>query len=97
VLAASVADVDLNPSAAHEGGGWIVLDIETGKPIAMLQAPEFWYGDWVFGLFGWLGPDTALLQGAYGLFAWTPSTGAIERVTQGPPPFNASLAMDALD
>jgi hypothetical protein len=51
----------------------------------------------VFGLFGWIDPDTAILQGAHGLFAWTPSTGAVERVTQGPPPPATSLAMDALE
>jgi hypothetical protein len=83
-------------TAARYDIGWIVLDIETGQPIAMLGGGTVPYSDWVFGPIGWLDDDTAIVHAHGHLLAWTPATGLVERVTDGSP-YYMSLAMDALE
>ncbi len=75
--------------------GWIVLDIETGQPIAMLGGGTVPYSDWLFGPIGWLDDDTAIVDAHGYLLAWTPDTGVVERVSEGSR-YYMSLAMDAL-
>jgi hypothetical protein len=62
----------------------VALDVATGRPLSMLRAAAggYWYNAWLFGLHGWLGDDTVLIQTEAWLLAWTPSTGAIERVAE---------------
>jgi hypothetical protein len=76
--------------------GWIVLDIESGQPIAMLGGGNIPYSDWVFGLIGWVDDDTAIVQSSDHLLAWTPETGVIERVSEVSG-YDMSLAMDTLE
>jgi hypothetical protein len=75
--------------------GWIVLDIETGQPIAMLGGGTVPYSDWLFGPIGWLDADTVIVDAHGYLLAWTPATGVVERVSEGSR-YYMSLAMDAL-
>lgn len=92
VIAGSTNNVD--PDWAAETG-WIVIDIDTGQPLAMLRAPPSWHRAWLVGLHGWLGNDAVLIQTDDGIVAWTPSTGAIERVIEVTT--DVSLALAAID
>lgn len=96
VVTGTTADVHPDDWAYEEG--WIVLDIATGRPLSMLRAAAggYWYDAWLFGLHGWLGDDTVLIQTEDRLLAWTPTTGAIERVSETAG-YDLSLATGALD
>ncbi|MGH3453911.1 MAG: hypothetical protein ACRDP2_05810 [Nocardioidaceae bacterium] len=96
VLAGSVDDIHPSEETTRGRNGWIVLDIDTGTPIAMLRAPGAWYGTWLFGQCAWLDDETVIVQGEPGLLAWTPSTGALERVSTGGSQ-ETSLATAVLD
>lgn len=82
--------------STEPASGWIVVDSDTGEPRWMLRPPDSWYGTWAFGLCGWLDRDTVLVQGQYGLLAWTPAAGKLERVSAAVP-FRISLAADVLE
>jgi hypothetical protein len=97
VVGAVVTDLsDPDDWRQNPGDAWLVLDLDTGDPVAALDIPQAWYRSWVFGLSGWLDADTVLLSTDDGLIAWTPSTGALERVTEGPTE-GISLALPAIE
>jgi hypothetical protein len=81
VVTGSTANVPPDSNLAHEYG-WIVIDIDSGKPISMLVGPEPLRATLLDALHGWLDDETVLIQTQDGVLAWTPSTSAFERVTE---------------